>query len=177
MLANAIAASTHERQRIAADLHDGVVQDLAGVAFGLAPLAAGASQRGDDTEAEILRDATGAEGIATALEVDDERNRPAGTPAQDALVYRAAREAIRNSQKHARPSAVTIAVRHDAEVTRMTVTDDGVGFSPEDRSRRGQQGHVGLTLLDDVVAQAGGTLTVHSVPAAGTTVTLELPTA
>ena len=38
---------TQERRRIAADLHDGVVQDIAGVAFGLAPLAAEADRRGD----------------------------------------------------------------------------------------------------------------------------------
>ena len=50
---------TQERRRIAADLHDGVVQDLAGVAFGLAPLAADAARRGDDDEAEALREATG----------------------------------------------------------------------------------------------------------------------
>src|SRR3954470_14413462 len=39
LLANAIEASSQERRLIASDLHDGVVQDLAGVAFGLAPLA------------------------------------------------------------------------------------------------------------------------------------------
>jgi signal transduction histidine kinase len=55
LLADAIAASTSERWRIAADLHDGVVQDLAGVAFGLAPLAEDASRRGAHEEAVALR--------------------------------------------------------------------------------------------------------------------------
>ena len=41
LLEDAVEASTQERRRIAADLHDGIVQDLAGVAFGLAPLAGG----------------------------------------------------------------------------------------------------------------------------------------
>ena len=45
LLAAAAEASAQERRRIAADLHDGVVQNLAGVAFGLAPLAAGAHAR------------------------------------------------------------------------------------------------------------------------------------
>ncbi len=40
-----------------ADLHDGVVQDLAGVAFGLAPLAEDAARRGAGAEAGALRDA------------------------------------------------------------------------------------------------------------------------
>ena len=47
LLTSSVEASAQERRRIAADLHDGVVQDLAGVAFGLAPLAADAARRGD----------------------------------------------------------------------------------------------------------------------------------
>jgi signal transduction histidine kinase len=39
LLLQAIEASDHERRRIAANLHDGVVQDLAGVAFSLAAAA------------------------------------------------------------------------------------------------------------------------------------------
>lgn len=213
LLANAIAASTHERQMIAADLHDGVVQDLAGVAFGLAPLTAAAQRRGDDTDADILRDATAtlrqgvrelrsllleiyppnleaaglraalsdllspleAEGIATSLDVDGDGSRSADPSAGDALVYRVAREAIRNAQRHAKPSHVTLSVRHHPDVTRLTVTDDGAGFSPEDRVRARGDGHVGLSLLTDVVAQAAGTLEVRSAPGAGTTVTLEVP--
>jgi signal transduction histidine kinase len=121
-----------------------------------------------------------AHGITTTLDVDAEigsrgRSRSADSVASDALVYRVAREAIRNAQKHANPSAMTVAVTHESGVTRLTVTDDGVGFAPEDRQRRAREGHVGLTLLTDVVAQAAGTLAVRSAPGAGTTVTLELP--
>ena len=57
LLNSAIEASDRERRRIAADLHDGVVQDLAGVAFGLAPLSADARRRGDEEEARVLGDA------------------------------------------------------------------------------------------------------------------------
>ena len=57
LLAGAIEAQDRERRRIAADLHDGVVQDLAGVAFGLAPLAADARRRGNDEEARVVDDA------------------------------------------------------------------------------------------------------------------------
>ncbi|MEI6253788.1 MAG: ATP-binding protein [Mycobacteriaceae bacterium] len=214
LLANAIAASTYERQRIAADLHDGVVQDLAGVAFGLAPLAAEAQCRGNETDAGILRAATTtlrrgvrelrtllleihppnleaaglrvalsdllspleADGIATTLDVDAEiGERLTESADHDALVYRVAREALRNAQTHAKPSAVTLGVTHERGATRLLVTDDGVGFTPADRLRRGQEGHVGLTLLTDVVAQAGGILEVRSTPGTGTTVALELP--
>jgi signal transduction histidine kinase len=72
LLASAIEASDQERRRIAADLHDGVVQDIAGVAFGLAPLAEDAARRDDKREAETLRDAVarlrqGVRGLRTLL--------------------------------------------------------------------------------------------------------------
>ena len=209
LLSSAVEASTQERRRIAADLHDGVVQDLAGVAFGLAPLTADAERRGDDDDARVLREATGtlrqgvrdlrtllveihppnlesaglhvalsdllspleAAGIATTLEVDE-----AASGDHDALIYRAAREAIRNARDHAKPATVRVAVTcTDEHATRLVVADDGVGFAAQDRARRGKEGHLGLTLLGEVVAQAGGTLAVRSEPDAGTTIEMELP--
>ncbi|MEA2180359.1 MAG: two-component system, NarL family, sensor kinase [Solirubrobacteraceae bacterium] len=211
LLERAIESSDQERRRIAADLHDGVVQDLAGVAFGLAPLTADAQRRGADAEAEALRDSTGrlrqavrglrtllieihppslesagleatlhdllsplaAEGVATELHVDDAA--AAGSPA-DPLVYRVAREALRNVAAHAGASRVRVAVtREDAAVIRLVVTDDGAGFDAQRRTDRAQEGHVGLRLLEDLAAQRGGTLAVRSRPGEGTTVELEVP--
>jgi signal transduction histidine kinase len=57
--------------------------------------------------------------------------------------------------------------------TRLVVRDDGRGFAPDERS--GVDGHMGLTLLEDLVRQADGTLTVRSAPGQGTTVELEVP--
>jgi two-component system NarL family sensor kinase len=211
LLSTAVEASNQERRRIAADLHDGVVQDLAGVAFGLAPLTADAQQRGDEHAAGVLREATGtlrqgvrdlrtllveihppnlasagmrvalsdllspleASGIATSIEVEESPN--GGSAETDALVYRVAREAIRNAQVHGRPSSVRVEVTRPApDMTHLVVSDDGAGFAPGARERRGAEGHLGLTLLEDIVAQADGTLEVQSAPGAGTTVRLEL---
>lgn len=211
LLASAVESSLRERRRIASDLHDGVVQDLAGVAFGLAPLAADADRRGARAEAEALRAATvtlrqgvrdlrtllveihppnletaglevalsdllsplAAAGIATELHVDEAA--AAGNGA-DALVYRVAREAVRNAHAHGAPTSVRIEVtRPEAGSTRMVVSDDGRGFAASDRERRAAGGHVGLTLLEGLVAQARGTLSVRSEPGEGTTVELEVP--
>ena len=57
LLGNAIAASARERRRIASYLHDGPVQDIAGLAFSLAPLADSAEARGSGKEAGVLRNA------------------------------------------------------------------------------------------------------------------------
>jgi two-component system NarL family sensor kinase len=213
LLRRAIEASDHERRRIAADLHDGVVQDLAGVAFGLAPLANDADRRGAEQEAAVLRESTGrlqqgirglrtllveihpprldaaglettlsdllsplaAAGIATELHVDD---RAADGTTADALVYRVAREATRNITAHADARHVRVEVAcPDTRSIRLRVTDDGRGFDAGRRARREQEGHLGLTLLEDLVTQAGGTLRVTSSPEAGTTVEMEAPAA
>jgi signal transduction histidine kinase len=211
LLANAIEASDQERRRIASDLHDGVVQDVAGVAFGLAPLAENAQRRGDERESRVLGDSartlrqgvrdlrtllveihppslesTGLEaalsdllsplktdGIATELHVAEEA---AGGANGDALVYRVAREALRNVQKYAEADSVRVEVtRPEPWTTRLVVADDGKGFSEGDRARRREEGHVGLTLLESLVRQAHGTLSVRSSPGEGTTVELEVP--
>ena len=212
LLERAIEASDHERRRIAADLHDGVVQDVAGVAFGLAPLAESAQRRGDEAEATALRESTArlrqgvralrtllveihpprletaglepvlddllsplaASGVATKLHVDD--RAASGSPA-DPLIYRAAREALRNVAEHAEATTVGVEVMRGDETVTLTVIDDGRGFDGARRAQRAGGGHVGLTLLEDLVTEAGGTLTVRSAPGAGTTVVLEVSVA
>ncbi len=212
LLANAIEASSQERRRIASDLHDGVVQDLAGVAFGLAPIADDADRRGATREASALADAIArlrqgvrdlrtllveihppslesaglqaalsdllspleADGIATDLHVDDDA--AAGSP-EDPLIYRVAREAISNVRSHAGAASVRVDVTRPATGTaRLVVADDGRGFGEQDRERRREEGHVGLTLLEGLVQDAGGTLEVRSSPGHGTTVEFEVPT-
>jgi signal transduction histidine kinase len=227
LLRNAVEATTQERRRIASGLHDGIVQDLAGVAFGLAPLTNAAQRRGDDSEAEVLHEATATlrqgvrdlrtllleihppnleaaglrialsdllsplaeKGIATSLEVDElnrsETSIAVGDAAGgdtasptpiEALIYRVAREAIRNAENHSHAPGVSVVVRYETGQVRLVVTDNGLGFSPGERHRRGRQGHLGLRLLEGIVAQANGTLDVHSAPGSGTTVTMALPT-
>jgi two-component system, NarL family, sensor kinase len=55
LLLRAMEASDAERRRIAADLHDGVVQDLAGISYGLEAGAEHAASNGDRTMADELR--------------------------------------------------------------------------------------------------------------------------
>lgn len=211
LLANAVEASAQERRRIASDLHDGVVQNVAGVAFGLAPIAQAADRRGEHDEAEELRrsirqlrqgvrdmrtllveihppnlDSVGLEtalhdllsplessGMKTTLAIDLDTT---GGDASDALVYRVAREAIRNVETHAEAGSIQVGIsRPSSEIVRLVVTDDGKGFEPADRERASVDGHVGLTLLDSLVRQAGGRLAIRSRPGEGTAVLLELP--
>jgi two-component system NarL family sensor kinase len=57
LLASAVSASTRERRRVASYLHDGPVQEIAGLAFSLAPLAERADARGAGRDGDQLREA------------------------------------------------------------------------------------------------------------------------
>jgi signal transduction histidine kinase len=58
---------------------------------------------------------------------------------------------------------------------RLEIADDGRGFSPTDLDSRRRDGHVGLSLLRDLVADAGGSLHVESHPGGGTRVSVKVP--
>jgi signal transduction histidine kinase len=114
-----------------------------------------------------------ADGVLAELFVAD--SAAAGSP-RDPLIYRAAREAVRNAQSHADATMVCVEVSNPTpKTTRLVVTDDGRGFDAGERARRQASGHLGLTLLEGLVKQVDGTLVVASQPGAGTRLELEVP--
>jgi signal transduction histidine kinase len=52
------------------------------------------------------------------------------------------------------------------------VSDDGRGFSADEQAG---EAHFGLRLLQDLAAEAGGSLDIESKPGQGTTVRVEVP--
>ena len=102
-------------------------------------------------------------GVPVAVELTD----PAGgVHEHDAVLLRAAQEALANVRRHANASSVRIVLSPGA----LTVNDDGQGFEP-DRPHTGY----GLAGLRSRAIGFGGTCTVVSTPGAGTTVRVELP--
>jgi len=208
LLQRAVDASETERRRIASDLHDGVVQDLAGVAYGLAGSARRESSPATvatlDDAAQRVRDSIKSlrtlmvdiypprlaeAGLAAALadvvavaasrghQVElDVDGLTAPVPGRaGALGYRAAQEGIRNALAHARASTVSVrAATTDGRLV-VEVVDDGQGFLAEEAAAKARQGHVGLRGLEDLLADAGGTLRVASSPGSGTRLLAEVP--
>jgi two-component system, NarL family, sensor kinase len=209
LLGSAISASAHERQRVASYLHDGPVQEIAGLAYGLAPLADRAAARGDAGDASVLIATTehlrrtvrdlrsllvelhppnlAAAGLAASiadlvspLETSGVRVSVAIDGAdqldreREALVYRVAQEAIRNviAYADARSLEVTLEVGDEAL---LVIADDGRGFRPERREQRLEEGHLGLSLVEELARQSGGRLTITSAEGAGTRVELRMP--
>jgi signal transduction histidine kinase len=210
LLSNAVTSSRRERQRVAAYLHDGPVQELAGLAFSLVPVADRAEARSAAGDADVVRNvidrlrstirdlrallvdlhppnlaAVGldaairdlvsplaARGTQVELRIDDDARLGAETRA---ILYRVAQEAVRNVVAYADAENVSVEIGIVETNARLAVADDGRGFDPEVRERRLVEGHLGLSLLEELARQAGGSLTVHSSTGAGTRVELEVP--
>jgi signal transduction histidine kinase len=210
LLQRAADASDIERRRIATDLHDGVVQELAGVAFNLA--AAARIGGGDDNEGDARYAlAAGADSVRAAITdlrstlVDiyppdlagsglrdaiaelaadttdarvDVSDLPDSLPAPVAsLLYRAAREAMRNTVQHAGASTVTVSAGANGTRAWIDVVDDGCGFDASSLEERAAEGHLGLKGLRGLVHDAGGQFDLTSADGAGTRVHVEVPVA
>jgi two-component system NarL family sensor kinase len=210
LLRKAIEASDAERRRIAANLHDSVVQDLAGVSFSLAATAeqleagktdgssATVRQAAADTRESVrqlrsllveihppnlhsvglasalsdLAAPLAAQGIAVRVEIPEGCSLE---PEVEELVYRVAREALRNVKAHADARSTTVSVSENDGRATLLVEDDGRGFSPDELARRRSEGHVGITLLSQLVAERGGSLVVDSAAGRGTRMRLDVP--
>jgi len=199
-LQHAVDAADLERARIARDLHDDVIQDLAGLSYALEAEELGGGAGGLRTLApasevvqgsiRTLREITGqlyspeldAAGLPEALGrlVDplvargiDATLYLGGSPRlsarQATMFHRVAREALMNASKHARAATVRVVLACDGRRTELTVRDDGVGF---DTACGARHGHLGLRIMRDIAATAGGRLDIESAPGAGTTVSV-----
>ncbi|MET3636772.1 sensor histidine kinase [Curtobacterium oceanosedimentum] len=199
LLGRALDAEADERRRLAGELHDGPVQDVAGLALSLGAVpetrAAAETLRqavsalrtsmatirpadpGRDGLGAALDDACArarAAGVLTDVDVDVAEPLDASAAARTAVV-RFVREAVWNAAKHAGASRIGVVARADGGDLLVRVTDDGVGFDPALLDRPAPTGHLGTTLLREVAEDTGGSLLLRTAPGAGTTWELTLP--
>ncbi|MCF6379565.1 sensor histidine kinase [Nocardioides KLBMP 9356] len=203
LLEAAVRASDAERLRIARDLHDGVVQDLAGSSMALSTLATRSSEpMSSDLDevgrslrismralrsllVEIYPPDLHTAGLAAAVQdlvaplsgagvrVDaDVSGDEDASAAAVALVWRLAQEAVRNVARHARARRMSLTVRREEDHLVLEVVDDGVGFTPSERS---DDAGFGLRAAESLVREHGGTMEVESTPGSGTIVRVEVP--
>jgi two-component system NarL family sensor kinase len=193
-----------ERRRIAAEVHDGAVQELIGITFSLSAAA--------DESAGPMKERLGGLAVATRHTVRSLRSllnsiypvevpengwaaglneiisalRQRGvqvtvkvpetrlSPVNELLLLRVGREALRNADAHARASEVNITMTTTGNTVKLLIADNGVGFNKEMAETQRQVGHLGLQLLRDLAEDMGAVLVVDSTPGSGTTVHLEL---
>jgi signal transduction histidine kinase len=204
LVQRSIVASDSERRRIAAEVHDGAVQDLIGISIGLSVAAeqvaspvkehilemAGETRRTVRGLRSLLNSiypvevpeigwARGLDPLIDVLRqrgVDVEVDIPdvRPSPATQLLLLRVGREALRNVSFHAQASHVNISLTRTHTTVSLVITDDGVGFDEQLSARKREGGHLGLQLLYDLAEDTGATLVIESQPGAGTTVHLEV---
>ena len=209
LLKRAVDASEDERRRIAGDLHDGIVQDLAGVSYSLSADAQRLESEGSTDAADTLRQGSkqtrqsvrelrsllvelhpprlrdaglaaaladlmsplAGRGLHTRVDVPDDLELP---PETEALLFRVAQEATRNVASHADASRVDLLVSETPERVRLTVQDDGRGFTVDQAALAAGRGHLGLRLLRDLADDADAALEIDSEPDRGTTISIEV---
>ncbi len=89
-------------------------------------------------------------------------------------VLRITQESLTNAQRHSQATKITIDLRYHANLLTLTITDNGRGFNPTDRTLPAQ-GHFGLQGMRERAAQIHAKLTIESAPQAGTTIKLNVP--
>lgn len=211
LLERAVEASGTERRRIAATLHDGVVQELAATSFAVSGAARQAEASGQEAlarslsgAAETVRTSIGGlrallidiyppsleqtglratlEDLAASLRTRDVvvTVQVADQPSRldrvtQRLVFRVAQECLRNAARHAQANAVTVRLDERGETATLEVIDDGIGFHAETALSDPAEGHFGLRLISDAVAEGGGELWLRTGPGLGTSWRMTVP--
>ncbi len=121
--------------------------------------------------AEFLEQWKKESGVSTELHIDAELRLRDSVELQ---VVRIVQEALTNVRKHARASKARVEMlRRDGQLV-VTVSDDGLGFDPNARTR-GEFPRFGLSTMRERAESIGGTLAIDSVPGGGTTVRYAMP--
>jgi len=197
LLGRALDAESAERRRMAAELHDGPVQDVAGLALSLgaapetreaAAVLRGAVSSLRTSMSAIRPAAPTRDGLGPALDDASARARAAGletvvhvpdrvdaSPTALLAVVRFVREAVWNAVKHAGATRVEVSVTSSVAGVRVVVSDDGAGFDPAVVVDGGRSGHLGTTLLREVAEDTGGSLVLRTAPGSGTVWELVVP--
>lgn len=92
-----------------------------------------------------------------------------------ALLYQSAQETLTNVFKYSHATEVTVRLAAVFHGIRLTVTDNGVGFSTESQAINCRKHGYGLRLMTMAVHEAHGTIAVDSAQGQGTQVSITLP--
>ncbi|MFW6074434.1 MAG: ATP-binding protein [Chloroflexota bacterium] len=103
-----------------------------------------------------------------------EDNLPRLSVEQELAAFRIVQESIQNASKHSRASQVELRIWRDDDCVRISVKDNGRGFSP-DRVRVHAMGGTGLQSMEERIELVGAQLSIFSEPGEGTEVLAALP--
>ena len=197
-------AEARAAARLAADLHDGVLQSLLAVRYtvleaaeGVPSLSASAATLGEvvaqirgvigDLHPSVLEHLRLAAALSALVRRAGKRAPairfaldadPAASERRphDLVLYRCASELVANTISHAQASEVRVRLRREPDSDELLVADDGVGFDPAILEQRLREGHIGLLAVRERIEGVGGILTITPTPGGGSTVRVRVTT-
>lgn len=193
LLQQAIEAGEQERVRLARDLHDDIIQDLAGLAYALdsstsadgsAPseILQGSIRKLREVTSDLYSTPVNAAELPAALSVLLERTRSKGIRTrvdiaepvtldsrQATMLYRVGREALVNIMKHADAKHVQLSLKPNGGFWTLNIADDGLGF---DVLKGGKEKHFGLRMMSDAAEMVGARLELASTSGGGTSLSV-----
>lgn len=91
--------------------------------------------------------------------------------AKELVIYHLVKEALTNAVMHSRASQISVEIGQDESGTRVSVTDDGIGFDPLVE----HEGHYGIQIMRERTRSVGGQIYLDSKPGDGTRITAVFP--
>lgn len=203
LLDELLGLEKHERSALSERLHDGALQCVLAARYDLREVRSGSAAAIDRVD-EALTETAGllrnvvrelhpevlarsglrsaveqlAYGVAdrsgVAVHLDTGR-WPEGLHTDlDHVLFSSAREIMANVVKHSGAASVDIELAMDADLARLSVSDDGIGMSDTDLSGKLEGGHIGLAAVRTKVLAANGSFDIHST-GGGTDVAIAIP--
>jgi PAS domain S-box-containing protein len=112
-------------------------------------------------------------GIETKVKIAGKERRVAEET--ELVLFRITQEALRNVCRHSRATEAEIAVEFEPDNIRITISDNGQGFSvPQRIGDFARSGKLGLSGMQERVRLIGGSVSVQSEPGKGSTVIVEV---
>ena len=111
-------------------------------------------------------------GIKVGLNHNEEEAEMELHPDVSIALFRVFQETLTNIMKHSQATEVTVQIHNSPELIKLTISDNGRGFSQEARSKPRS---FGLRGIQERVAHFGGEVSFVSAPGQGTTVAVKIP--
>jgi signal transduction histidine kinase len=90
-------------------------------------------------------------------------------------LYRVVQEALNNIVRHSGAGRGAVRIRNDDDSIRLTIVDDGEGFSVRGEGERPARDSFGLSGMEERVRILGGRMKVRSAPGQGTRIFASVP--
>ncbi|MEK3733184.1 sensor histidine kinase [Paenibacillus sp. FSL M8-0334] len=95
--------------------------------------------------------------------------------AMEAAIYRLVQEALTNAAKHAYPTYVLVEITYQAQLVKIVVQDNGLGFNVRMLEQKSKE-HFGLIGMRERVELLEGRMEIESAENQGTKIVIHIPT-